>query len=129
MLSIQCIDQTGEVAHIVLESGRFELNISFKYGRIYIPAFNELVDILRREKIFVSFPIAFEGEDRFIDLGFNGDFDIDITSNRGQAGETIILDRIPIGLVWDVWENQRLLLEVLTLHFPQVALPPQEALI
>jgi len=68
MLSIQRMDQTGEVAHIILKSGWGELDISFEYRRVYIPTFNQLVDILRREEVFVSRSIAFKGKDRFINL-------------------------------------------------------------
>ncbi len=68
MLPIQPVDQTGEVAHIILKSGRIELDIPFEYCRIDIPPFNQLVNILRREEVFMSPSIAFEGKDRSVNL-------------------------------------------------------------
>jgi hypothetical protein len=68
MLPIQRIDQAGEVAYIILKSGRVELDISFENGWIYIPPFYELVDILGRKEIFLSPSVPFEIKDRFINL-------------------------------------------------------------
>jgi hypothetical protein len=70
VLAIQGIDQTGEVAHIILKRGWFKLNTPFEYGRINLPALNELVDILRGEKVFVNSAVVFELENRFVHLGF-----------------------------------------------------------
>jgi hypothetical protein len=68
MLSIQRIDQTGKIARVILKRGRFKLDISFEYRWIYIPPFNQLVDILRREEIFMNPSITFEGKDRSVNL-------------------------------------------------------------
>jgi hypothetical protein len=103
MLAIQRIDQTGEVAYIVLKRGWFKLNTSFEDGRIYIPTLNELVDILRREKIFVNRPVVFELENRSIHLGFERYFNLNITLDRSQTGQPISLVNLPLGEFWMFW--------------------------
>jgi len=41
-----------------------------------------------------------ECQDRFINLRFNGDLDIDIIPNRSQAGETESLIIFPLSELW-----------------------------
>ena len=76
----------------------------------------------------MGLPVSFEPENGSVHLGFDGDLDFDVALNRCQAGQTVPLVVFPLGQLWVSWGIGRSLQD-LTLHFPQVALPPQEALI
>jgi hypothetical protein len=45
-----------------------KFNVSFKYGRVDVPSFDELIDILWSEEVFVNTPVPFDREDRFVYL-------------------------------------------------------------
>ncbi len=97
MLMGQSIEQSGQIAGIVFKGRGGELNVSFEDGRIDIPSLHQLVDVLGREEIFVGLPVSFELKNGFIDLGFDGDFDIEIALGPGSCRQDGIPRRIPTG--------------------------------
>jgi hypothetical protein len=58
------------------------LNTPFEYSRVNIPTLHELVNILRRQKVFVNPSVVFELENRSVYLGFEGYFHLHITLDR-----------------------------------------------
>jgi hypothetical protein len=97
MLLIQRRDKTGEVADVILEGGRSKLHISFEDCGIHVPAFDELIDVLGGEKIFVRLPVALDGEDRSIDLGLDGNLNLEVFLDRCQTGQAIPFVVLPLG--------------------------------
>ena len=56
----------------------------------------------------MSLPVSFECKDRFVDLGFDGDLDVEIIPDRGQTGKTKSLIIFPLGEFGMSGGNQRL---------------------
>ena len=104
------------------------MDVSLEYSRIDIPSLHQLIDVLGGEKVFVSLPVPFDSENGFINLRFKRNLDLDVIPDRGHTGKTVSL----IIFHWDslgCLGASAVPFRIFTLHFPQVALPPQEALI
>jgi hypothetical protein len=95
------VGQTGQIASIIFWSRGIEQDILLKDGRIHFPTLNQLVDILGRKKIFLGGSISFQLEYRSIHLRFEGDLNLEISMNGGEAGEAnslLILLRGNVGV-------------------------------
>jgi len=118
MLMGQCIHQAGQIAYVVLRVGGSSRTYLLKTAGSTSNR-NQLVNILGGEKVFMSSSIAFECENRSVDLRFKGNLGIEITPNCGLAGQTKSL----VDLHWvnlGCFGESSSPLRSLTLHFPQV---------
>jgi hypothetical protein len=97
MLSLESIGQAGQIAYIVFESRGSKPDRFLEYGGGHLPVLNELVNILWRKKIFMRLPIPLDFKNGFVDLRFDRNLDIDVSTNGCEAGEPVSLIIFPLG--------------------------------